>query len=104
MSDEPLESSVHPGVAKTVNPADLAAHVAKVKAAWREHERGMTWEQKIAVMERMRERSAQLDRARWKMPALRGSGCNTTDPATVKPEADAIADRFADRGRDASGE
>ena len=101
MSDEPLESSASPGVTKTVNPADLAAHIAKVKGAWREHERAMTWEQKIAAIERMRERSAQLDRARWKMPTLRGSGGNLTNPANVKPEADAIAARFANRGKGA---
>ena len=64
MSNEPLEYPSRPRVTTTINPADLAAHVAKVKAAWREHERAMTWEQKIAAIERMRERSAQLDRAR----------------------------------------
>lgn len=64
MSDEPVEYPVDSRVTTTINPADLAAHVAKVKAAWREHERAMTWEQKIAAIERMRERGAQLDRAR----------------------------------------
>ncbi len=64
MSNEPLESPADARVTTTINPSDLAAHVAKVKAAWREHERAMTWEQKIAAIERMRERSAQLERAR----------------------------------------
>ena len=48
----------------TVSAADIQAHIAKVKAAWREHERAMTWEEKIAVIEKMRERTAQLERAR----------------------------------------
>lgn len=47
-----------------VNYADLQAHVVKVKAAWREHQMAMTWEQKIKAIERMRERDAQLRRAR----------------------------------------
>ena len=64
MSDEPLESLPRSRVTATINQSDLAAHVAKVKAAWHEHERAMTWEQKIAAIERMRERSAQLERAR----------------------------------------
>ena len=55
------------GCTPAVDPADLEAHVAKVKAAWRGHERAMTWEQKIAAIERMRERSAQLARAREKI-------------------------------------
>ncbi len=55
------------GCTPAVDPADLEAHIAKVKAAWREHERAMTWEQKIAAIERMRERSAQLARAREKI-------------------------------------
>ena len=63
MSDEPLESLAHSRFT-AINQADLAAHVARVKAAWREHERAMTWEQKISAIERMRERSTQLDRAR----------------------------------------
>lgn len=52
------------GCTPAVNPADLEAHIAKVKAAWRNHERAMTWEEKIAAIARMRERSAQLSRAR----------------------------------------
>lgn len=67
MSNEPLESAARPRVTTTINQADLAAHVAKVKAAWREQERAMTWEQKIAAIERMRERSAQLERARERL-------------------------------------
>ena len=37
----------------------------------------------------------------WKMPVLRGSGGHLADPATVKPEAEAITARFANRGRKA---
>lgn len=42
----------------------LARHVAAVKEAWRRHARAMTWEQKIAAIERMRERQAAIRRAR----------------------------------------
>jgi hypothetical protein len=52
------------GVTLQVDPAAMLAHISKVKAAWRDHERAMTWEQKIKAIERMRERSAQLERAR----------------------------------------
>lgn len=56
----------------TVNPAELEAHIVKVKAAWRAHEKAMTWEEKIAAIERMWERSAQLARARGlQAPTLR---------------------------------
>lgn len=37
----------------------------------------------------------------WNMPVLRGSGGHLTDPASVTPEADAIAARFANRGQGA---
>ena len=66
------------GCTPAVDPADLEAHIAKVKAAWRGHERAMTWEQKIAAIERMRERSAQLARAREKIiPNLDGNALLT---------------------------
>jgi hypothetical protein len=52
------------GCTTVVNAAELEAHIVKVKAAWRAHERSMTWEQKVASIERMWERSAQLARAR----------------------------------------
>jgi hypothetical protein len=42
----------------------LARYVASVKAAWRRYARAMTWEQKIAAIERMRERQAAIRRAR----------------------------------------
>lgn len=72
MSNAMPEEALHnppaiAGCTPAVDPADLEAHVAKVKAAWRGHERAMTWEQKIAAIERMRERSAQLARAREKI-------------------------------------
>ena len=63
----PSGSPATAGCTPAVDPADLEAHIAKVKAAWRGHERAMTWEQKIAAIERMRERSAQLARAREKI-------------------------------------
>jgi hypothetical protein len=42
----------------------LARHVAAAKEAWRRHARTLTWEQKIAAIERMRERQAAIRRAR----------------------------------------
>jgi hypothetical protein len=42
----------------------LARYVASAKAAWRRHARAMSWEQKIAAIERMRERQAAIRRAR----------------------------------------
>lgn len=63
MSNATHDSSNPPGCTTVVDAADVEAHVAKVKAAWQERERAMTWEQKIAAIERMQERDAQLVRA-----------------------------------------
>ena len=71
MSDATRDSSNHSACTTVVSAADVDAHVAKVKAAWRERERAMTWEEKIAAIERMRERNAQLVRAREKLAAQR---------------------------------
>lgn len=71
MSNATLEPAALSGCTALVNAADIEAHVAKVKAAWRAHERAMTWEQKIEAIERMQERSAQLQRAREKAAAPR---------------------------------
>lgn len=43
---------------------DMIAYVQRVKAAWRETERNKTWEEKIAAIERMRERDKELAKAR----------------------------------------
>ena len=48
----------------TLDPAFLEQHVAQVKAAWRKHAHSLTWEEKVAAIERMRERSLALKRAR----------------------------------------
>ena len=64
MSNATLEANTFQNTTLTVNVADVEAHIAKVKAAWRQHEQGKTWEQKILVIERMRERDAHLARAR----------------------------------------
>ena len=61
MSNAMPEEALHnppaiAGCTPAVDPADLEAHVAKVKAAWRGHERAMTWEQKIAAIESGRQR------------------------------------------------
>jgi hypothetical protein len=42
----------------------LIAYVQRVKAAWREVERNKTWEEKIAAIERMRERDKELAKNR----------------------------------------
>ena len=64
MSNVSHEANAFQNTTLAVNVADVEAHIAKVKAAWRQHERTMTWEQKIQAIERMRERGAQLARAR----------------------------------------
>ena len=50
--------------ADTLDPSRLQDHVAEVKAAWRKHAWELTWEQKEAAIERMRERDALLKAAR----------------------------------------
>ena len=50
--------------ADTLDPARLQQHVAEAKAAWRRHALALTWEQKVAAIERMREREALLKVAR----------------------------------------
>ena len=50
--------------ADTLDPARLWEHVAEVKAAWRRHAQALTWEQKVAAIERMRGRAALLRAAR----------------------------------------
>ena len=61
------EKNAFSNTTMTLNVAEVEAHITKVKAAWRQHERTMTWEQKIQAIERMRERDAQLARAREKV-------------------------------------
>ena len=53
--------------ADTLDPARLQQHVAQAKAAWRKHAQALTWEEKVAAIERMREREALLKAAREKM-------------------------------------
>ena len=50
--------------ADTLDPVRLPEHVAEVKNAWRRHAQALTWEQKVAAIERMRERAAQLKAVR----------------------------------------
>ena len=64
MSNASPEANTSHNTTLAVNVADVEAHIAKVKAAWRQHEQAKTWEQKILVIERMRERDAHLTRAR----------------------------------------
>ena len=48
----------------SLESAALLAYVQRVKASWREVEQNKTWEEKIAVIERMREREQQLKKSR----------------------------------------
>lgn len=48
----------------TIDSKILTAHVAKVKAAWRIHARQMSWEEKVAAIERMWERERLLKESR----------------------------------------
>ena len=64
--------------ADTLDPARLPEHVAAAKAAWRKHARALTWEQKVAAIERMRERAALLRAAREANLAL--SAPNSMNP------------------------
>lgn len=50
--------------ADTLEPAFFEAHVAKAKAAWRKHAQSLSWEEKVAAIERMWERDAALKAAR----------------------------------------
>ena len=46
MSNATLETASYPNTTLIVKVGEVEAHIAKVKSAWREHERAMTWEQK----------------------------------------------------------
>lgn len=48
----------------TLDPAFFEQHVAQVKAAWRKHAQSLSWEEKIAAIERMRERDKVLKQVR----------------------------------------
>ena len=50
--------------ADTLDPARLPEHVAEAKSAWHKHAQALTWEQKVAAIERMRERTALLKAVR----------------------------------------
>ena len=50
--------------ADTLEPAFLKEHVARAKAAWHARGRAKTWEEKVAAIERMRERDKVLRAAR----------------------------------------
>ena len=49
-----------------------AESVARAKAAWRKHAASLTWEEKVAAIERMRERDAVLRREREAWHAAQG--------------------------------
>jgi hypothetical protein len=46
------------------DPEALADYAARVKASWRQHARALSWEQKVAIIARMRERDAAIKAAR----------------------------------------
>lgn len=66
MSGAPVE--VTPQATLAAATVTLLDYVVKAKAAWHAHQVAMSWEEKIAAIERMRERSAQLSRARLMAP------------------------------------
>ena len=53
-----------PMPADTLDPSGLEKYAADAKAAWRKHALALTWEQKVAAIVRMRERTAALRAAR----------------------------------------
>jgi hypothetical protein len=46
-------------------------HVVKVKAAWRQHAKSLTWEEKVASIERMWVRDRELKKIRERNIAAR---------------------------------
>jgi hypothetical protein len=48
----------------TLDPKFLAEHVVRVKAAWRAHAQQLSWEEKVAAIERMWERDRLLKESR----------------------------------------
>ncbi|MSQ50808.1 MAG: hypothetical protein EXR28_02855 [Betaproteobacteria bacterium] len=58
--------------ADTLDPAFFEQHVARAKAAWREHARSLTWEEKIAAIKRMQDRDRALKAARDANSQIRG--------------------------------
>lgn len=64
--------------ADTLDPALFEAHVVRAKAAWRKHAQSLSWEEKIAAIERMWQRDAALKIAREGLaPAPRRQGKNS---------------------------
>lgn len=55
----------------TLDPALLPEHVAAMKDGWRQHAQSLTWEEKVAAIERMRTRDAALKAAREKIQTER---------------------------------
>ena len=64
--------------ADILDPAALPEHVAAMKAAWRRHAQSLSWEEKVAAIERMRERDAALKIAREKIQAQRPGPASST--------------------------
>ncbi|MFM9971362.1 MAG: hypothetical protein ACKVQK_23515 [Burkholderiales bacterium] len=48
----------------TLDPAFFERHIANIKTAWRKRAQALSWEEKIAAIERMRERDLALKRSR----------------------------------------
>ena len=64
--------------ADTLDPALFEAHVVRAKAAWRRHAQSLSWEEKIAAIERMWQRDAALRTAREALaPTLGRRGKNS---------------------------
>ena len=68
---------------------ELEAYVARVKEGWRAHAASLSWEEKIAAIERMRARSASLREARELIQAKKLqtlAECSELRDATPTPE------------------
>jgi hypothetical protein len=67
-----------------LDPRFLEEYVRKAKAAWRSHAQAMTWEEKVAAIERMWERDRLLKESREAFHAERASALKQEKPE--KPE------------------
>ena len=59
-------------------------YVVKVKAAWREHAKSLTWEEKVASIERMWVRDKELKRIRERNIAARNEAAKQMKLAKQK--------------------
>jgi hypothetical protein len=69
-----------------LDPKFMEQYVARVKAAWRGHARSLSWEEKVAAIERMWVRDASLREARERFyEARRNASKHNASDAAIKP-------------------